>query len=158
LTHRKVRRSVFRGLTGLSRIKADPALARISVTFVTARDHLESRLAGFAAGGVDYISKPFYPEEIVARVLIHLDYATLKHNFEERIDAYENRYGVLPGFASGGETHSAEALLVQRARDLLLQDAQNPPSLEELSARLGTNRDRLNKSFQIVFEMPPCRS
>lgn len=38
------------------------------VLFLTARGALEDRLAGFAAGGVDYVVKPFEPAELVARI------------------------------------------------------------------------------------------
>ncbi len=38
------------------------------VLFLTARDTLEDRLAGFEAGGSDYLTKPFHLSELIARV------------------------------------------------------------------------------------------
>jgi two-component system KDP operon response regulator KdpE len=42
------------------------------VLFLTARDAVSDRLSGFAAGADDYITKPFRPRELVARLLAHL--------------------------------------------------------------------------------------
>ncbi len=41
--------------------------SRAPVVFVSTRYREEDRLAGFAAGGNDYLQKPFYPRELVAR-------------------------------------------------------------------------------------------
>lgn len=38
------------------------------ILFLTARDSLDDKLAGFAAGGDDYLVKPFAPEELVCRL------------------------------------------------------------------------------------------
>lgn len=40
----------------------------VPVLFLTGAETLEDRLAGFEAGGSDYLTKPFHPEELVARV------------------------------------------------------------------------------------------
>jgi len=42
-------------------LKADPALAAIPVIFVTALNDTDDELEGFAAGAVDYITKPVSP-------------------------------------------------------------------------------------------------
>lgn len=41
---------------------------RAPVLFLTARADLQDRLAGFAAGGIDYVLKPVAPEELLARI------------------------------------------------------------------------------------------
>lgn len=43
-------------------------VADVPVLFLTAADGLEDRLAGFEAGGDDYLAKPFLMAELVARV------------------------------------------------------------------------------------------
>ncbi|MFI5232587.1 MAG: response regulator [Gemmatimonadales bacterium] len=59
------------GMTGFevcARLKALPASREIPVIFLTALTDVEDKLAGFNAGGVDFITKPFHVEEVVARV------------------------------------------------------------------------------------------
>ncbi len=53
------------GLTVARRLRAGDALP---VLFLTARDAVADRLAGFDAGGDDYLVKPFVLEELLARV------------------------------------------------------------------------------------------
>lgn len=54
------------------RLKADERTANIPVLFISALDETEDKVKGFAAGGVDYITKPFQAEEALARVETHL--------------------------------------------------------------------------------------
>uniref|UniRef100_UPI004057700D hybrid sensor histidine kinase/response regulator n=1 Tax=Candidatus Electronema sp. TaxID=2698783 RepID=UPI004057700D len=60
------------GLETCRRIKADPAWAEIPVVFMTALHSAEDKVAGFAAGGVDYITKPFQQDEVLARISTQL--------------------------------------------------------------------------------------
>nr|WP_282452876.1 response regulator transcription factor [Lysobacter sp. CAU 1642] len=55
------------GLSLCRRLKQDAADTP-PVLFLTARGQLEDRLAGFAAGAVDYVVKPFEPAELAARI------------------------------------------------------------------------------------------
>lgn len=54
------------------RLKAEAATSDIPVVFLTAMDSEKERVKGFAAGGSDYIIKPFFPEELLARISAHL--------------------------------------------------------------------------------------
>lgn len=49
-------------------IKADEMLRDIPIIFISAMDDVFDKVQAFACGGVDYISKPFRVEEVVARV------------------------------------------------------------------------------------------
>ncbi|MGY0505681.1 hybrid sensor histidine kinase/response regulator [Luteimonas sp. e5] len=53
-------------------LKADPQLTRIPVVFLTAAHERELLLRAFEAGAVDYVTKPFIPEELLARVNSHI--------------------------------------------------------------------------------------
>ena len=55
------------------RLKADPETADIPVIFISALGESFDKLQAFAAGGVDYIAKPFFPEEVLVRVWTHID-------------------------------------------------------------------------------------
>jgi putative two-component system response regulator len=54
------------------RLMADPATAQTPVIFLTALTEVGDKTRGFAAGAVDYVTKPFEPAEIQARVRTHL--------------------------------------------------------------------------------------
>jgi putative two-component system response regulator len=63
------------GLSGLEvcrRLKADPATAAIPVIFVTALADESHEAEGFAAGAVDYVTKPLSAPVVRARVRTHL--------------------------------------------------------------------------------------
>ena len=54
------------------RLKQQPATRDIPVIFLTARTDVESERAGLEAGAVDYVTKPFNPPVLLARVKTHL--------------------------------------------------------------------------------------
>jgi len=61
------------GLDGFEtcrRIREDDQASRIRVLFLTARSDLSERLRGYAAGGDDYITKPFAMEELRAKIAV----------------------------------------------------------------------------------------
>jgi len=60
------------GFSTCRRLKESALTRDIPVIFISARDRTESLIEGFGAGGVDYIAKPFDPDEILIRVQTHL--------------------------------------------------------------------------------------
>lgn len=54
------------------RLKENEATREIPVIFMTALTGVESKVKGFKAGAVDYVTKPFQREEILARVTAHI--------------------------------------------------------------------------------------
>ena len=54
------------------RLKADPQFRDVPVLFLSALDDVEDKVAGFTAGAVDYVTKPFSVAEVLARVDTHL--------------------------------------------------------------------------------------
>ena len=65
-------------------IKETPALTNIPIIFITAMNDSEHEKKGFEAGAVDYITKPFNPEIVKARVLTHLR-LKLKNDLLEKL-------------------------------------------------------------------------
>jgi signal transduction histidine kinase len=61
------------GLEVCKILKADPESADIPIIFITARTETDDVLHGFKLGAVDYITKPFKPAELIARVRTHLE-------------------------------------------------------------------------------------
>jgi DNA-binding NtrC family response regulator len=60
------------GFETCRRLKALEKTRGIPVLFISAKHETESLLEGFRAGGVDYVTKAFQPEEVVIRVETHL--------------------------------------------------------------------------------------
>ncbi len=54
------------------RLKAQPATAHIPIIFMTGLTETEHLEAALAAGGVDYVTKPIKPREVLARMNVHL--------------------------------------------------------------------------------------
>jgi len=63
-------------------LKADPNTSNIPVIFISALDDEQSKLQGFHVGGVDYITKPFRKEEVLARVRTHVNLSNIVHELE----------------------------------------------------------------------------
>ena len=65
-------------------LKADKDLKDVPVIFISALDQVGDKVKGFSTGGVDYISKPFQAEEVLARVETHLTLRHLRKELEEK--------------------------------------------------------------------------
>jgi PAS domain S-box-containing protein len=72
------------GFTMCRSLKADARTADIPVLFMTVRMESEDKIKGFAAGAVDYITKPFQAEEALARITTHLRLRQLAHSLQEQ--------------------------------------------------------------------------
>lgn len=54
------------------RLKATPATAHIPIIFMTGLTETEHLVAALEAGGIDYVTKPIKPREVMARMQVHL--------------------------------------------------------------------------------------
>jgi len=73
------------------RLKDDPATRAIPVIFLSALDDTTNKVKGFSLGAVDYMSKPFEPEEVHVRVNTHLTINRLKQSLAKKnreLEAY----------------------------------------------------------------------
>ena len=69
------------GLSGYEvceQLKADPRTRDVPIIFISALDQTEDKVKAFTHGGVDYITKPFQIEEVLARVETHLSLYALR--------------------------------------------------------------------------------
>ena len=71
------------GLEVCNRLKSDVVLKTIPVLFISALTEITDKVKAFAAGGVDYVTKPFQFEEIHARVETHLRIRRMKIELEK---------------------------------------------------------------------------
>jgi CheY-like chemotaxis protein/DNA-binding CsgD family transcriptional regulator len=111
------------GLDGFEvarRLKADPLTANIPIIFMTGLTDTEHLVAALEAGGVDYVTKPIKPKEVLARMTVHLQGARLARQTRNALDAF--------GYAS----------IAVRASDGRLM-WQTPLARELLAAYFGTS-------------------
>lgn len=81
--------AVMPGLDGFEtcrRMKGSAGLAAVPVVFMTGLTETEHVLRGLEAGGVDYVPKPVSPDEVVARVGVHLATARLTRSAHIALD------------------------------------------------------------------------
>lgn len=64
------------GFQVCEKLKQDPKTQDIPVIFMTALTDDVDKVKGLSIGAVDYITKPIYPDEVLARIKVHL---TLRH-------------------------------------------------------------------------------
>ncbi len=67
------------------RLQADPATKGIPIIFMTALADTENKVEGLSLGAVDYITKPFEPQEVLARVKVHWRLKQLADTLEQRV-------------------------------------------------------------------------
>src|SRR5210317_1720529 len=71
-------------------LKADPATAEIPVIFLSALTDTKDKVQGLDLGAVDYVTKPFQPDEVIARVNTHLTVYRLKREVQAQHDELED--------------------------------------------------------------------
>lgn len=71
------------GFEVCKRLKGDSNLAEIPVIFISAFDDTREKVRGFKVGGVDYITKPFKKEEVLARINTHIHIRKLQQELEK---------------------------------------------------------------------------
>ena len=67
------------------RLKSDERTASVPVIFISAYNETSEKIKAFNAGGVDYITKPFAPTEVLARVAMHIRMRELTERLEQKV-------------------------------------------------------------------------
>jgi len=62
-------------------------LVNTPVIFMTGLTDLEHTIAGFDAGGVDYVTKPIKPDEVIARIKVHISNARMTSSARAALDS-----------------------------------------------------------------------
>jgi DNA-binding response OmpR family regulator len=131
------------GMDGYSvcrELKADPSTSHIPVIFLSANTSLQHKLDGFAAGGVDYIGKPFSSEEVMARVHVHLRSGNLgRQELSDRALGMQQKVAREPDWENN---------IVTTALVFLREAGQEWLALEQLARKVGVNERRLTELFR----------
>ena len=77
-----IRMPAMSGYEVCEHLKADAMSADIPIIFISALDAVQDKIKAFTAGGVDYVTKPFRVEEVLARVQTHLSLRKLQQRLQ----------------------------------------------------------------------------
>lgn len=121
-------------------LKADHATVAIPVIFLTGNGRLKDRLPGLREGAVDYILKPFEPEEVIARIYAHLRprFMQTAHSETDKSD---------PSSELVDATDQSDQLLFVAATRHVQANLARMPPLAELARRVGTHERRFTRAF-----------
>jgi DNA-binding NarL/FixJ family response regulator len=75
------------GFETCRRLKRNSTLAHVPVIFMTGLSETQDIVKGLEAGGVDYVTKPIVPDELLARIRVHLANARLANSARAALDA-----------------------------------------------------------------------
>lgn len=75
------------GFETCRRMKQVDALSRVPVIFMTGLTETDDIVKGLEAGGVDYVTKPIEPKELLARMRVHLGNARLERGVRTALDS-----------------------------------------------------------------------
>jgi DNA-binding response OmpR family regulator len=88
------------GFEACRALKHNKMLAHVPVIFMTGLSETQDIVKGLEAGGVDYVTKPIVPDELLARIRVHLANARLANSARAALDA-SGRYLLATNIAGG---------------------------------------------------------
>jgi DNA-binding response OmpR family regulator len=109
----------------------------IPVIFLTSSGLLEERLEGFELGGVDYVIKPFAPQEVCARINLHLR-LTMSNQEEGHGVSETSDENILNG----------DQVILQAAMNYIMENLSAIPSLAGIAQAVGTHEKKLSSIFR----------
>ena len=123
------------GFEVLRRLREEAATRDLPIIFLTADNDRENLVRAFAAGAIDYITKPFVAEELLARVLTHVD---LKKSRDALRRFAQEKQEMAELVAHDLRNYFANIIF---ASDLLLGESGAPPSQQRLAGSIRTSAD-----------------
>ncbi len=118
------------GFETCRRLKLNPELQEIPVIFMTALSDTDNKVKGLSLGAVDYITKPFQQEEVLARLQLHLKLSNLTKMLSQQNEILEQKVAERTAQLS----QSLESL--QQAQVQLVQ-SEKMSTLGQLSAGIA---------------------
>jgi two-component system sensor histidine kinase/response regulator len=108
------------GFETCRKLKAHEATKNIPVIFMTALSDIDDKITAYKLGGVDYVTKPFHAEEVLARINTHLSLQAMRRQLQAQNRQLQQEIAV---------RQQAEAVLAQRSDELVRSNAE----LEQLA-------------------------
>lgn len=139
-------------------LKSDETTASIPIIFISGMDDTESKVEAFRAGGVDFITKPFANEEVLARVSMHLNIEDIIESKTKEIKEKDEMLMLQSRQAAMGEMISMIAhqwrqplsSISMEANNILADvelDEVNPKDLTNTAKSINNHIDELSKTI-----------
>jgi putative nucleotidyltransferase with HDIG domain len=81
-----IRMPEMNGFEVCRRLKEHPETRNVPIIFVSAMSETNEKVQGFELGAVDFVTKPYQREELLARVRTHLEVQRLRNHLEDLIE------------------------------------------------------------------------
>jgi DNA-binding NarL/FixJ family response regulator len=155
------------GFETCRRLKQNKALTHVPVLFMTGLSDTEHIIEGLEAGGVDYVTKPIVPGELLARIRVHIANARIAHSARTALDAF-GRF-LLATRHTGSVlwcTPQAAKLLGDAFRDFDTEDYVLPHDAQvwlhqcvaaaaaqpaSIPASIGLKTDKISVKLQLIY-------
>ena len=145
------------GFQVIAGLQALPQTRDVPVIFLTADHERDSLTRAFSAGAVDYVTKPFIAEELLARVRTHLD---LKQARDRLARVADERQKIAEIVSHDLRNHFANILF---SADMLRDPALNDDARQRLAQSIRTSADAgvlflqafLDQQQSLVHDAPP---
>ena len=143
------------GMNGLEvclQLKCNKETVSIPVIFVSALDQSDIKVMGLETGGVDYITKPFLADEVVARVRIHLEISDLRKKLDHTVNQLVEGNNLLQSITStlSQEMRTELASLSQTSNNLA-NDLESGTEAKKKADEIIGSTERLGEIFKILF-------
>ncbi len=123
-------------------LKAQDETKEIPIIFISALNEMEDKIRAFSEGGVDYISKPFHSEEVLARVSTHLTLSFQKKALERQNQELKEKNALI--------LEQTEALKKMAAKDFLT-GLSNRRDFIEKAKHEETRFSRTRRPFAVIL-------
>jgi two-component system, sensor histidine kinase and response regulator len=140
------------GFETCRRLKADEQTRAIPVIFTTVLTEVEDKLKGFAAGGVDYVPKPFQIEELLARVNTHITIYRLQRNLQIEIRERQMAEARTRQFVADASHELRSPMTVLSGYlDILQMGAKNDPA--QTDHIINNMQKEVNRLSRMVIDL-----
>ncbi len=129
------------------RLKADERTRHIPVLFISSLSETFDKVRAFSVGGVDYVSKPFQADEILARVKTHLSLREMQRTLQEQNALLRKEIA---------ERTRAQAILRQQNHKLAVLNKQLVSAQKSLKEANEELREALGKVRKLSGLLPIC--
>ncbi|MEO0986726.1 MAG: response regulator [Cyanobacteria bacterium J06639_14] len=125
------------GFETCRRIKADPGKSSIPIIFMTALSDTVDKVKGLELGAVDYITKPFQQEEVIARVRLHLRLSQLTKALGQRNHELNMLNQTLEERVTARTQELTSSIKILKETQLQLIQSEKMSALGQLVAGIG---------------------